>query len=106
MLDMQGFSALWQIRLVSLWVFSGVFSLLWTPIFVYLTFTLKLFLGEKFQCGKNSFVVIGIGSGYFLFIFEQRSYIFNNLAQKMPDLKEESIVAVPLIQSPSVTFEE
>ena len=68
--------------------------------------TLKLFLGEKFQCGKNSFVVIGIGSAYFLFIFEQRSYIFNNLAPKMPDLKEESIVAVPLIQSPSVTFEE
>lgn len=39
MLDMQGFSALWQIRLVSLWVFSGVFSLLWTPIFVYLTYS-------------------------------------------------------------------
>ena len=59
MLDMQGFSALWQIRLVSLWVFSGVFSLLWTPIFVYLTFTLKLFLGEKFQRERNSFIVIG-----------------------------------------------
>ncbi len=39
MLDMQGFSALWQIRLVSLWVFSGVFSLLWTPVFVYLTYS-------------------------------------------------------------------
>ena len=57
MLDMQGFSALWQIRLVSLWVFSSVFSLLWTPIFVYLTFTLKLFLGEKFQRDRNSFIV-------------------------------------------------
>ena len=44
--------------------------------------TLKLFLGEKFQCGKNSFVVIGIVSGYFLFIFERSSYIFNNLANK------------------------
>lgn len=39
MLDMQGFYALWQIRLVSLWVFRGVFSLLWTPIFVYLTYS-------------------------------------------------------------------
>ena len=68
--------------------------------------TLKLFVLGKFQSGRKSFVVIGIVSEYFLFIFEQRSYIFNNLAPKMPDLKEESIVAVPLIQSPSVTFEE
>ena len=68
--------------------------------------TLKLFVLGKFQSGRKSFVVIGIVSGYFLLIFEQRSYIFNNLAPKMPDLKEESIVAVLLIQSPSVTFEE
>ena len=33
MLDLQGFSALLQIGLVSLWVFGGVFLLLRTPIF-------------------------------------------------------------------------
>ncbi len=32
-LDLQGFSVLWQIGLVSLWVFGGVFSRIWTPIF-------------------------------------------------------------------------
>ena len=44
--------------------------------------TLKLFVLGKFQSDRKSFVVIGIVSGYFLFIFERSSYIFNNLANK------------------------
>ena len=53
----QGFSAFFVFGKVSLWVFSGLFSRFWTPIFVCPIFTLKLFLGEKFQRDRNSFIV-------------------------------------------------
>ena len=82
------------------------FSRIFSRVITRKEITLKLFVLGKFQSGRKSFVVIGIVSEYFLFIFERRSYIFNNLAPKMQGLKEESIVAVSLIQSPSVTFEE
>lgn len=40
----QGFSSLPLYEFVSVWVFGGVLTRLWTPIFVCVAITLKLFL--------------------------------------------------------------